>query len=76
MFSEASVSHSVHGGGVPQGGLPTTGESASRGCLPPGGSASRGSTQPPRYRHLVAAAAAVGMHPTGMHSCYTAKIGR
>ena len=57
---EASVSYSVHGGGRAvclQGGLHPRG----------GGSATRGSAQPP---HLVAATGAVGTRPTGMHSCF------
>ena len=45
-------------------------------CLQGGGAASMGGGLPPgeicpipHYRHLVAATAAVGAHPTGMHSC-------
>ena len=78
MSSEASVSHSVHGGG---GGvimsLPVCshvpsnrGVSAPRGYLVPGewvGTASW-------YWHLVAAIAAVGTHPTEIHSCYELKL--
>ena len=39
------------------------------GVLPPGGSALKGAYTSPQYWHLVAATAAVGIHPTGMHSC-------
>ena len=46
MFSEVSVSHSVHGWG------------------------DRGWEDPSGGRHLVAATAAFGTHPTGMHSCF------
>ena len=57
MISEASVSHPVHGEG---GGV--------RVPTPPGGR--HPNQSPPQYWHLVAATAAVGTHPTGIHSCY------
>ena len=55
MFSEASV--------CPQRGLPPI------WGLPAGGESAHPPT-PPRYWYPVAATAAVGTHPTGMHSCY------
>ena len=55
MFSEASVSHSVHMGvGVGTGRQTALEEDHHWRHIP---------------RHLVAAIAAVGTHPTGIHSC-------
>ena len=77
MFSEASVSHSVHrGGGWGWGKVPTN---RPGGRPPPRHNPSPRQTKPlgrppprqtlPPYWHLVAATAAVGMHPIGTHSC-------
>ena len=71
MFSEVSVSHSVHRGSAsgrgkvcPRRGLPLWGV-----CLRGREVASRGSAQSPKYCHLAMATAVLGTHPTGMHSC-------
>ena len=60
MFSEASVILSTVGSASEgEGGYATEVGSASAG----------GGGQTPLYWHLVAATAAVGTHPTRMHSC-------
>ena len=58
MISEASVSHPVHGEGGGGLGYPLPLEADTL------------TSPPPQYWHLVAATAAVGTHPTGIHSCY------
>ena len=70
MFSEASVSHSVHGGGVCLRGRVYLQEgSASRGvCLR--GPVSRG-VFPPQMGYYGIQLTAGGAHPAGMHSCLT-----
>ena len=61
MFSDASVSHSVQGEGGSAYGWSACGESAYRGLCIHGESA---------RSPMLAATAAVGTHPTGMHSCF------
>ena len=73
MFSEASVSHSVHGGFCL---LPLRGRSASRGGVCIWGGDPQVCIQAVCPLDLVVAAAAVSTHPTGMnstgmHSCLT-----
>ena len=72
MFSETSVTHSVHR----QGGLPTSAYQGVclLGGLPTRGSAYSGSRESaywgdlPHGDHLVAATPVVGTYHTGMHS--------
>ena len=55
--------HSVHrGGGV------------SQHAIGPGDMYKGRTYIPPDHRHLVTVNAAVGMHPTGMHSCFRSNI--
>ena len=83
MFSEASVSHSVHGGwGGGEGSIMSLpvcsnvlyrrGVSAPRGYLLPGEGVGMASW----YWHLVAAIAAVRTHPTEMSFLLRIKVGR
>ena len=79
MFLHLSVSHSVHGGGVPapgewglvlgggcllSGGSGPGGVPGPEGCLLPGRGVVHGGDPPET------ATAAGSTHPTGMHSCF------